>query len=474
MCTAATGAAAPDRAVQACVAMMSGLPRPGPPYGPMPSVDGHCVPGRMNERLKPAASTPGSDPTRTVAFDVLVAVLERRRPLEDALDAADPAGSGVSSRDRAAAHRLAAAVLRRMGTLDAALEPFLAKAPPPRVRLALLMGAAQLLLLDTPPHAAVGTTVSLLRTRGLAPFAGLANAVLRRLATAGTAAVLAPLDGPRLDVPAWLWSSWGSAARQIGEALVREAPLDLSLAPGAAVPEGGIVLPTASVRFPAGTSVLGLPGYDDGAFWVQDAAAALPARLLAPRAGERIADLCAAPGGKTAQLAAAGARVVAVERDERRMVRLRRNLLRLRLEVDLVASDATTWTPPALFDAVLLDAPCSATGTVRRHPDVLRLKRASDIAALAEGQDRLIAAAVRMLRPGGRMVYAVCSLQPEEGRLRAEAAIRLGLRPDPFTAEELAALPDARTPEGWLRTHPGLWPELGGMDGFFAARFVRA
>ncbi len=428
----------------------------------------------MNERLNPAAAgTPGSDPTRTVAFDVLVAVLERRRPLEDALDAADPAGSGVSSRDRAAAHRLAAAVLRRMGTLDAVLEPFLFKAPPPRVRLALLMGAAQLLLLDTPPHAAVGTTVSLLRACGLAPFAGLANAVLRRVAAAGIAA-LAGLDGPRLDVPAWLWSSWGGAARQIGEALVREAPLDLSLAPDAAVPEGGIVLPTGSVRFPAGTSVFGLRGYDDGAFWVQDAAAALPARLLAPRAGERIADLCAAPGGKTAQLAASGAQVVAVERDERRMVRLRRNLLRLRLEVDAVAADAATWIPPSLFDAVLLDAPCSATGTVRRHPDVLRLKRASDIAPLVEGQDRLIAAAARMLRPGGRMVYAVCSLQPEEGELRIESAIRLGLRPDPFTTEELAALPDARTPEGWLRTHPGLWPELGGMDGFFAARFVRA
>ncbi len=416
---------------------------------------------------------PGPDPTRTVAFDVLVAVLERRRPLEDALDGADPAGSGVSARDRAAAHRLAATVLRRMGTLDAVLEPFLARAPPSRVRLALLMGTAQLLLLETPPHAAVGTTVSLLRSRGLAPFAGLANAVLRRVAAAGTEA-LEGLDGPRLDVPAWLWSSWGGSARRIGEALVREAPLDLSLAPGAAAPEGGVVLPTGSVRFPAGTSVLGLSGYDDGAFWVQDAAAALPARLLAPQAGERIADLCAAPGGKTAQLAAAGARVVAVERDARRLLRLQRNLARLRLEVDTVVADAVAWIPPAPFDAVLLDAPCSATGTVRRHPDVLRLKRASDIAALVEGQDRLIAAAARMLRPGGRMVYAVCSLQPEEGALRAEAAVRLGLRPDPFTAEELAALPEARTEEGWLRTHPGFWPELGGMDGFFAARFVRA
>ena len=430
----------------------------------------------MNKRLNPVlprAHEPAIDPTRTIAFDVRVAVLERGRPLEAALAGADPAGSGVSSRDRAAAHRLAATVLRRMGTLDAVLEPFLNKAPPSRVRLALLMGAAQLLFLDTPPHAAVGTIVSLLRARGLAPFSGLANAVLRRIAGAG-AASLEALDGPRLDVPAWLWSSWGASARQIAEALVREAPLDLSLAPGAAAPEGGVSLPNGSVRFPAGTAVAGLPGYDDGLFWVQDAAASMPARLLAPRAGERIADLCAAPGGKTAQLAASGARVVAVERDERRLSRLRRNLLRLRFEVELVAADATGWSPAAPLDAVLLDAPCSATGTVRRHPDVLRLKRASDLPGLVEGQDRLVAAAARMLRPGGRLIYAVCSLQPEEGALRAEQAVRMGLRPDPFTADELAAMPQARTPEGWLRTHPGLWPELGGMDGFFAARFVRA
>ncbi len=432
----------------------------------------------MNKRLSgtprqtgpvPAAA---SDPTRGVAFDILVAVTERRRPLEEALDGADPAGSGVPARDRAAAHRLAATVLRRMGTLDAVLEPFLAKAPPPRVRLALMMGAAQLLFLDTPPHAAVGTVVSLVRERGLAPFAGLVNAVLRRVAGAGTAA-LDGLDGPRLDVPAWLWSSWGRDARPIAEALGREAPLDLTLAPGAAMPENALLLPTGSVRLPAGTRVAELPGYEDGAFWVQDAAAALPARLLAPLPGERIADLCAAPGGKTAQLAAAGARVSAIERDSGRLHRLRQNLSRLRLETETIEADAGLWRPSEPLDAVLLDAPCSATGTVRRHPDVLRLKRAADLGPLVEGQDRLLAAAAGMLRPGGRLVYAVCSLQPEEGPQRAEAAIRFGLQPDPFTPDELSALPEARTPEGWLRTHPGLWAERGGMDGFFVARFVR-
>ena len=416
--------------------------------------------------------TAPADPTRAIAFDVLVAVTERRRPLEEALDQADSSGL-VPLRDRAAAHRLAATVLRRMGTLDAVLEPFLAKAPPSRVRLALLIGAAQLLILETPPHAAVGTVVSLVRERGLAPFAGLVNAVLRRVATAG-AGGLEGLDAPRLDVPAWLWSSWGSNARQIAEALVAEAPLDLTMANGAAVPEGGALLPTGSVRFPAGTRVADLAGYADGAFWVQDAAAALPAMLLRAAAGEHVADLCAAPGGKTAQLASTGARVLAVERDGQRLTRLRQNLARLRLEADAIEADAATWAPPQKLDAILLDAPCSATGTARRHPDVLRLKRQSDVASLVEGQDRLIEAAARMLRPGGRLVYAVCSLQPEEGEQRAQAASRFGLEPSPFGLDELAALPEARSPEGWLRTHPGMWPELGGMDGFFAARFIRS
>ncbi|MCQ8279241.1 methyltransferase domain-containing protein [Acetobacteraceae bacterium KSS8] len=423
----------------------------------------------MNSRL---TRPPSSDPTRQIAFDVLVAVSEKRRALEDALDSADPADSQVLSRDRAAAHRLAATVLRRMGTLDAAVESFLKKAPPERVRLALLMGAAQLLLLDTPAHAAVGTIVSLVRNNKLEPFAGLVNAVLRRVAQAGTAA-LDGLDQARLDVPAWLWSSWGSDARRIAEALGGEAPLDLSLAPGAAVPEGGVVLPTGSVRLPAGTRVAALPGFEQGAFWVQDAAASLPARLLAARPGELIADLCAAPGGKTAQLAHSGARVVAVERDAQRLRRLRENVARLGLAVELVQADATEWRPAQPLDAVLLDAPCSATGTARRHPDVLRLRRAADPGGLSETQDRLIEAAARMLRPGGRLVYAVCSMQPEEGPQRAAAAARFGLRPDPFTEAELADVPEARTAEGWLRTHPGLWPERGGMDGFFAARFIR-
>ncbi len=410
-----------------------------------------------------------TDPTRDAALTLLAAVLDRHRSLDEALDALPP----LAARDRAAAHRLAATVLRRLGSLDAALEPYLAKAPPLPVRHVLRIGAAGLLLLETPAHAAVATAVALARAHGLAPFAGLVNAVLRRLATAEPAA-LEGLDGPRLDTPPWLWTAWGSEARAIATAHQREAPLDLTLAPGATPPEGGLALPTGSWRYPAGTRATELAGFAEGAFWVQDAAAALPARLLAPVSGEHVLDLCAAPGGKTAQLAAAGARVTAVERDPARLARLRDNLARLHLTAESVCADVLSWQPPRPADAVLLDAPCSATGTIRRHPDVPHLKRPRDIPTLATQQDRMLDAACAALRPGGRLLYAVCSLQPEEGPARAATALaRLPLVADPVRAEELPGLAEAITPQGWVRTTPALWAEIGGMDGFFLARFIR-
>jgi 16S rRNA (cytosine967-C5)-methyltransferase len=393
-------------------------------------------------------------------------VLEKHRTLEHALDSLPR----IDPRDKAAAHRLAASVLRRAGTLDAVLEPFLRRAPPDPVRTILRLGAAGLLLLDTPAHAAVATAVDLARARGLAPFTGLINAVLRKL----TPAALEGLDAPRLDTPPWLWASWGRGARAIAEAHQREAPLDLSLKPGVEPPPGGEALPTGSYRYPAGTRIADLPGFAEGAFWVQDAAAALPARLLAARPGERIADLCAAPGGKTAQLAAAGADVTAVEQNPSRLARLRENLARLQLPAEIVQADATDWQPPALFDAVLLDAPCTATGTIRRHPEIPHLRRPRDVAAMAEAQDKLLAAAAAMLKPGGRLVYAVCSLQPEEGPDRLQAALdRLPLVADPFTDAE-CPLPDALFLDGTLRTSPALWPGRGGMDGFFIARMRRS
>ena len=429
------------------------------------------VPGPYHAAPPCAMKRPmdAKDPTRRLALALLRGVLEQHRSLEDALAKLPPA----DPRDRAAAHRLAASVLRHTGTLDAILEPHLRKAPPPPVRLILLLGAAGLLFLETPAHAAVGTAVDLARAEKLAPFGGMVNAILRRVA-AGGAEALAVLDGPRLDTPAWLWAAWGAEARGIAQANQHEAATDLTMAPGAATPEGGVKLPTGSVRLPPGTRVAELPGFEEGHFWVQDAAAALPARLLAAQPGELVADLCAAPGGKTAQLAATGARVIAVERDPRRLPRLRENLARLKLAPDIIEADARSWVPGAPLDAILLDAPCSATGTIRRHPDVPHLKRAQDIATLTEAQDRLIAAAAGMLRSGGRLVYAVCSLQDDEGPARIAAALRHGLVPSPFSAGEVAGIEGARTAAGTLRTTPAMWPDLGGMDGFFCARFLKA
>jgi 16S rRNA (cytosine967-C5)-methyltransferase len=406
-----------------------------------------------------------SDPTRQSAFDLLLAVAEQRRTLEDALDDL-PA---VDARDRAAAHRIAATVLRRQGTLDAVLEPFLTRSPPERVRLILRIGAAGLLFLDTPAHAAVGTAVALARARRLEPFAGLVNAVLRRVARDGVSA-LVDLDAPRLDTPGWLWTAWGDRARAIAIAHQHEAPLDLTLRPGATPPEGATLLPNGTARLEAGTRVTELPGFDDGDFWVQDAAASLPARLLDARAGERVCDLCAAPGGKTAQLALTGAAVTALDRDAARLRRLRENMTRLGLAPDIVEADALDWTPDEPFDAILLDAPCSATGTARRHPDMLRLRRPQDIAILVERQRALLAASARLLRPGGRLVYATCSLQPEEGRAIIEHALGNGpWRLSPIASDETSGLADAVTPDGMLRTDPGM---AIAMDGFFAARLV--
>ncbi len=423
---------------------------------------------------------PAGTASRKAAIALLEAVLGQRRTLEEALDTLPP----LPPQDRAFTHLLAATVLRRLGTLDAVLEPFLHRPPPRIVQHALRIGTAQLLLIGTAPHAAVSATVAAVRSvpKGEA-FAGLVNAVLRRIAAAGPT-LLAGLNSSRLDTPDWLWRAWHAAhgpaaAWAIAQAHAREAPLDLTLKPGldpAAWAErlGAVLLPTGSLRLAAlDRSVLSLPGYDEGAWWVQDAAAALPARLLRPSPGERVADLCAAPGGKTAQLAAAGALVTAVEASPARAQRLAENLARLRLAAELVVADAVAFTPPIPFDAVLLDPPCTATGTIRRHPDILYLKRPRDLGPLVATQKALLAAAARLTRPGGRLVYAVCSLQPEEGEGVIADATSLGLAPEPIRPEEVPGLDEAVTRAGHLRTLPCHWAERGGLDGFFVARFRR-
>ncbi|MDF7674186.1 transcription antitermination factor NusB [Acetobacteraceae bacterium ESL0709] len=410
-----------------------------------------------------------ADPVRDLALEIVRGVMEHRRMLETTLDR----NVTADARDRAAAHRLAATTLRHWGSMNEMIGPLLRKEPPMAVRCALLMGVAQLIYLETPPHAAVGTIVDVLHRCKLSPFSGLANAVLRRVSREGDA-LQEGLDRERLDVPPWLWSAWGRRARAITRGFYQEAPLDLTLRPGAEVPEGCESLPNGTVRFPAGTKMTALPGFEEGLFWAQDVAASFPVRLMGDVKGLKVADLCAAPGGKTAQLLCAGAEVTALEREKPRAKRLQENLSRLGLKADLIVQDALTWRPQNKLDAVLLDAPCSATGTLRRHPDVLWVKRPRDVKALAEGQDAFIEVAHALLREGGMLLYAVCSLQDEEGPERIEVALQKGgWRLSPFSEEELAVLPEARTKEGYFRTHPGMWAEKGGMDGFFAARLIR-
>jgi 16S rRNA (cytosine967-C5)-methyltransferase len=333
--------------------------------------------------------------------------------------------------------------------------------------------------LETPAHAAVNETVALAAARGAERYKGLVNAVLRRLAAEGRGRA-ATQDAPRLNTPEWLWRAWSAAygeetARRIAEAHLAEPPLDISLAGDRADWPARLdaeQLPTGSLRRRAGGLVTELPGYAEGAWWIQDAAAALPARLFGDVRGCHVIDLCAAPGGKTAQLATAGAHVSAVEQSKPRVARLRENLARLELKADLVAADAAAWRPAAPADAVLLDAPCSATGTIRRHPDLPWRKSAKDLPALAAAQQRLLANAAAMVKPGGRLVYAVCSLQPEEGPvvvarfLDTQAHFAL----EPVAGEEIPGAAEFIAADGTLRTLPCHWAERGGLDGFYIAR----
>ncbi len=420
-------------------------------------------------------------PARAVALDALSKVLRRRLALDDALDA-----GGLDERDRAFARLLAATALRRLGQIDRLIDcclehPLPAKAA--KVQDLLRLGVAQLVFLDTPPHAAVDTAVEMAKAAGLFAHVKLVNALLRRLAGEGKA-LAEQQDAPRLNTPDWLWEAWTEAygaegCRAIAAAHLREAPLDLSVktdAAGWAERLGAELLVTGSLRRPAGGLVSALPGYAEGAWWVQDAAAALPARLLGPVAGLRVADLCAAPGGKTAQLAAAGAEVTALDRSATRLERLSANLARLGLAARIEAADASAWQPPQPFDAVLLDAPCSATGTLRRHPDAAWLKRPEDVAKLAAAQDRLLAAASTMVKPGGLLVFCTCSLQAEEGAGRIDALLAGGapFRRIPITADEVGGLGELVTPAGDLRSLPCHLAEKGGMDAFYAARLQRS
>ena len=421
---------------------------------------------------------------RDVALELIGAVLRRKRPLDDAIEES-AAMHQLAGRDRAFARLLVATVLRRLGQIDALIAQCLNVPLAPRAMLVqdiLRLGVAQLLFLRTPPHAAVATSVDLAQSRGFVSHKGLVNAVLRRLSIEGPERIETQ-DAPRLNTPDWLWQSWSRAygeptARAVATAHLKEAPLDLSLRNdaetwGAALE--GVLLPTGTLRRAAGGALATLPGYAEGAWWVQDAAAALPARLFGDVAGCDVIDLCAAPGGKTAQLATAGARVTAVDRSARRLERLVANLNRLDLAVEAVGADALSWRPPRPAEAVLLDAPCSTTGAIRRHPDVPHLKSPEDVARLSMVQENLLLAAIDMLRPGGMLVYCTCSLESEEGPERIESLLHSGapVARIGIEADEIGAEPEWITPEGDLRTLPCHFHAYDGIDGFYCARLVK-
>ncbi len=428
---------------------------------------------------------------RNVAAEIVDGVLRRNRALDEQLDGANanPGLAALAERDRALTRALVATVLRRLGTLRYIIGLFAERGTPaqaPRVEAALLIGAAQILFLDVPDHAAVDLSVRVARAdRHAAHYAGLVNALLRRIAREG-AERLSGLDQALLDTPEWLMARWTKTygemiARDIAAANGREPALDVTVKndPGLwAAQLGGRVLPTGSVRAIAHGPITALPGFAEGAWWVQDAAAALPVRLFGPVEGLRVADLCAAPGGKTAQLAAAGARVTAVDRSPARLARLQDNLSRLSLAAELVCADAAEWTA-APFDAILIDAPCSSTGTIRRHPDVPWLKHPADIEKLAALQRRLIAHAVTLTKPGGTLVYCTCSLEPEEGEdiVTGLFAATPDLRRMPIASSEIFGRDEFITGAGDLRTLPCHFPDsdsrLAGIDGFYAARLVK-
>ncbi len=433
---------------------------------------------------KPSTPPSTSDAARIASFHALNAVLRENTGLDEALDAArkrlkDP-------RDRAFQFHLVMTALRHLGEINMVLGKFLNKQPKGRAKAVvsvLQLGIAQVLYMDVPGFAAASTSVDLVRKVGFSGHAKLVNAIMRKVVADG-ADLIRGCDAARLNTPDWLWDSWvkaygKKAAREIAQAHAVEPSLDVSVKSNAAEWAERLsaeILSTGTLRLSTGGAIEDLDGYGDGQWWVQDAGAAIPARLLGDVKGLRIADLCSAPGGKTAQLAHNGASVTALDRSGPRLDRLRENMKRLSLDVETVVADACTWKPGDLFDAVLLDAPCSATGTIRRHPDVVFGKSMEDVRSLARLQTELLRAAVRLIRPGGTILFCTCSLQPEEGPAQVSALLNdcADMAVSPIAADEVPGLPQSVSDDGTVRILPSYWSEHGGIDGFYMARLRKS
>jgi 16S rRNA (cytosine967-C5)-methyltransferase len=416
-------------------------------------------------------------PARRAALAIVSGVLRRRRALDSQLDDLKT----LAPRDAGFARALASQTLRHMSLADAVLREFMEKPLQPHKAGAaheiLLLGACELLILKVAPHAAVDAANQLAAKDSKAVhFKPLINAVLRRTAREGEG-ILAKLDTARLCTPDWLWTRWtaqfGEAtARAIAEAHLREAPVDIVTKPGDA-PDSESLFGNVR-RLTAEGRIEELPGFAEGNWWVQDAAAALPALLLGDVTGKKVIDLCAAPGGKTMQLAARGAEVTAVEIDATRADRIRENLARTKLHAEIVQGDVRDYDGKAPL--VLIDAPCTATGTIRRHPDLPWIKGAADVTVSAAAAYEILEAGAAMVEPGGTLVFAVCSLEREEGE--EQIAVLLDAHPEfaraPVTPEELFGHSEWITADGDLRTLPCHMSDKGGMDGFYAARLRRS
>jgi 16S rRNA (cytosine967-C5)-methyltransferase len=416
---------------------------------------------------------------RRAALAILSGVLQKRRSLDSGLEHL----SGLATRDAGFARALVSQTLRHMGALDAVLRKFVAKPLAPHkagpASEILLLGACELLILKVASHAAVDAANELAaKDTKAVHFKPLINAVLRKVAKEGEA-VLSGLDRERLSTPDWLWTRWAAhydagTARAIARAHQQEAPIDIVLkSPDAAFPSSELLFGTVR-RLTDPGRLEDLPGFAEGDWWVQDAAATLPVLLLGDVAGKTVIDLCAAPGGKTMQLAAAGAKVIAVEIETSRAARIRENLDRTRLDAEIVQADARDFEIKAPF--VLIDAPCTATGTIRRHPDLPWIKGAADVTVSAGAAYEILEAGASLVEPGGVLVFAVCSLEREEGE--EQIAAFLSGHPEfsraPINANDVFGHDEWITPDGDLRTLPCHLSDKGGMDGFYAVRLKRA